>query len=242
MSTYTPTLLIALLALSACDGGDTTPAGTPAATGSADGERAAPEVPDQPAAASAGGEDTTGREVWAGETGYIRLSVVDPASSELLGSLDVLANSATQDAVAAGLAYGLQPGDERWTFSAGAWPAGALKLAPNLTLPPVEAPQVKLRHAAFPARPSPVTAPTPDGDDRLYALRQPAPAGAVTVGWLWVELDASGVASRLTWYKAVTHQGAFLKVTSTAPLLLEPASAGDVPANAYVLAQDVQGG
>lgn len=191
---------------------------------------------------------TNSREIWAGEDGYGLFEL--RSGGELVGAFAVLSKGAKPDAVSRAndrLDPDLPEGKERWMWKGAQWPQATLKLKGNLTLEGASGAlpaslsgggTSQLTHVSFPSTALNASGPTPDGDDRVYAMSL---GGVGAVGWLWVELSG-GVATTLHWYKLGAVSGPFLKVTDANALTLTPASAGDVPSGSYfIIHQPVQG-
>lgn len=186
----------------------------------------------------AGAEEATdSREIWAGEGGYGLFEVRSGAN--LVGALHILAATAPADVVTAKtLAFPyLVKGQERWTWSGGAWPSGTLTLVRNLTLSGAAIPTgsaASLIDTPFPTAKVAVSSPALGAEDRLYSLK----LGGASVGYLWVQI-AGGQATALHWYKTNSNTGPFLKVTETTALTLEPVSAIPAGTSASVIDQSV---
>ena len=176
--------------------------------------------------------DTDSREIWAGENGYAVFEVTQGTS--LLGALHIVTPAAPQVLKDKAALAGLQPGQEQWTWSAAAWPAGTLTLTRNLTLSLPTQGLSRYTDSPFPTTTSAVSNTALDGDDRLYRLSF---ADAGTVGWLRVDVSA-GATTGLHWYKSTSAaQGPFLVVTEQRSLTMTPVPVSELPANAYTIHQ-----
>lgn len=201
------------------------------------GPKSPPPGPPSPEPEDTSAEATDSREIWAGEGGYGLFAV--RSGADLVGALQILTKTAKPDIAAARMQefpYLVQ-GQERWTWSAAAWPAGTLTLTPNQTLSgalfPTGSP-ASLIDTPFPTTRVAVPSLTLGAEDRLYSLT----LGSTPVGYLWVQI-AGGQTRTLHWYKTSTSAGAFLNVTATTPLTLEPVTSIPAGTTASVIDQSV---
>lgn len=177
------------------------------------------------------------REIWAGENGHIMIEIRDLASNAVLGSIAVLAQDAGQQgvALAAEKKRHLTPGDERWSWGATAWPAGAMKMAPNLSMQEPTGSSVLVTHTLFPASSQALSA-VPAGNHRIYSLSRSA-SGASPEAWIRVDLDAQGNTTAIHWYKAASVQQALLRIDDNRPMYMTPITAAELPSQAFVIDQ-----